>query len=46
MTRIDKYGSENFKIDKNTLFNKEWEALLQTRKDMIQTYSNILLKNL
>jgi len=46
LTRIDKYGSENFKIDKNTLFNKEWEALLQTRKDMIQTYSNILLKNL
>ena len=46
LTRIDKYGSENFKIDKNTLFSKEWEALLQTRKDMIQAYSNILLKNL
>lgn len=46
LTRIDQYGSENFKIDTSNLFNKEWHALLKTREDMIRANDNILLKDL
>ncbi len=46
LTRMDKYGSENFKIDTNQLFNKEWEILLKTREDMIKANDHILLKDL
>lgn len=45
-TRIDEYGSENFKIDTTGLFKKEWRALLKTREDMIKTNEHILLKDL
>lgn len=45
-TRIDEYGSENFKIDTTSLFKKEWRALLKTREDMIKTNEHILLKDL
>ncbi len=44
--RIDRYGSENFKIDTKELFNKEWEALLKTREEMLRNNEQILLKNL
>ena len=46
LTRMDEYGSENFKIDTSKLFNKEWKALLKTREDMIKANDNILLKDL
>lgn len=46
LTKMDEYGSENFKIDTSGLFNKEWKALLKTRDDMIKTNNNILLKDL
>ena len=46
LNRLDRFGSENFKIDTNELFNKEWETLLHTREDMTRTYNHILLKNL
>lgn len=46
LTQMDEYGSENFKIDTSSLFNKEWEALLKTREDMIKANNNILLKDL
>lgn len=46
LTRMDEYGSENFKIDTSQLFSKEWKALLKTREDMIKTNDNILLKDL
>ena len=46
LTKMDEYGSENFKIDTSRLFNKEWHTLLKTREDMIKTNSNILLKDL
>lgn len=45
-TRIDEYGSENFKIDTTGLFKKEWRALLKTRDDMIKTNEHVLLKDL
>jgi membrane protein len=46
MTVIDKYGSENFKIDTTHQFNKEWNALIKTREDMRKANDNILLKDL
>ena len=46
MTALDKYGSENFKIDTTHLFNKEWNAVIKTREDMRKANDNILLKDL
>lgn len=45
-TKLDEYGSENFKIDTSGLFSKEWKALLKTRKDMMHANDHILLKDL
>lgn len=45
-TKMDEYGSENFKIDTVDLFRDEWQALLKTREDMIRANDNILLKDL
>ena len=46
LTKMDEYGSENFKIDTSCLFTKEWHTLLKTREDMIKANNNILLKDL
>ena len=46
LTKMDEYGSENFKIDTSCLFNKEWKTLLKTRDDMIRANNSILLKDL
>lgn len=46
LTRMDEYGSENFKIDTSCIFKKEWRALLKTREDMIRANDTILLKDL
>ena len=46
LTRMDEYGSENFKIDTSKLFSMEWKALLMTREYMIMANDNILLKDL
>jgi membrane protein len=45
-TKMDEYGSENFKIDTKGLFSVQWQALLKTREDMIKANDNILLKDL
>ena len=45
-TKMDEYGSENFKIDTKGLFSAQWQALLKTREDMIKANDNILLKDL
>ena len=44
--KIDRFGSENFKIDTKGVFNKEWEMLLKTREEMVRSNENILLKDL
>lgn len=44
--KIDRHGSENFKIDTEKLFHKEWRTLLKIREDMIRSNDKILLKNL
>ena len=46
LSKMDEYGSENFKIDTKGLVNHEWETLLKTRNDMYQANDKILLKDL
>jgi membrane protein len=46
MSRLDEYGSENFKIDNKVRFLPEWQALLKTREDMLRNNNDILLKDL
>lgn len=45
-SKIDGYGSENFKIDTKGEFKNEWKALMKTREDMIKSNEHILLKDL
>lgn len=44
--RLDRYGSENFKLDTTRLLNREWKALLKTREDLMRANGMILLKDL
>ncbi len=44
--KLDRHGSENFKVDTSCLFSNEWQAVLKTREDMIEANNAILLKDL
>ena len=44
--KIDRFGSENFKIDTKGVFNKEWKTLLKTREEMVRSNEHVLLKDL
>jgi len=46
LDKLDAYGSENFKIDNLRLFRNEWEAILQTRRDLLLNNEQRLLKDL
>lgn len=46
LNRIDQFGSEDFKIDKQHLFASQWESLVLSRQEMNQTASNTLIKDL
>ncbi|MDR1203343.1 MAG: YihY/virulence factor BrkB family protein [Tannerellaceae bacterium] len=46
LSKMDEYGSENFKVDTSVLFNSEWQAILKTRRDMLAANSKLLLKDL
>ena len=46
LSKMDKYGSENFKIDTKDMFCNEWKAILKAREDMTLNNNNILLKDL
>jgi membrane protein len=46
LDKIDKRGSENFKIDINGQFRNEWDAILNVRQDMARTSGKTLLKDL
>ncbi|MDO5570407.1 MAG: YihY/virulence factor BrkB family protein [Bacteroidales bacterium] len=46
MSRMDAYGSEDFKIDRDFLFSKEWEILLKTREEQMNTANSTLLIDL
>lgn len=43
---IDTYGSEDFKVDKESEFNGQWKTLLQTRDMFLKNTSEILIKDL
>lgn len=46
LERLDTYGSENFKIDKEEEFNDEWKILLESREEYYKKASTVLLKDL
>ena len=45
MRRLDRSGSENFKIDRR-VYHKQWWAMLDTREKMYQKGDEILIKDL
>jgi membrane protein len=45
-SRIDRKGSENFKIDNEDIFHPEWEVILQSRIDMYANNKDLLIKDL
>jgi membrane protein len=45
-SKIDKKGSENFKIDNKEQFLPEWEIILQSRMDMYLNNNELLIKDI
>lgn len=45
-SKVDRYGSENFKVDNKEEFKDEWRVILESRKDMFPLDKNVLLKDL
>ena len=45
LSRLDKAGSEAFKIDRN-LYNAPWETLKKAREDYYESTADVLLKDL
>lgn len=46
LDRLDTYGSEAFKVDKDKEFNKQWRTLIESREEYYKNNSEILLKDL
>lgn len=46
LDRLDTYGSENFKIDKEEEFGDEWRILVESREEYYKKASKVLLKDL
>ena len=46
LSRIDRLGSENFKIDQDYLYHDQWESLIHSREEMYKVADHILLKNM
>lgn len=46
LDRLDTYGSENFKIDKDEEFSEEWKVLVNSREEYYKKASKVLLKDL
>jgi len=44
--KIDKYGSEDFKIDKKGTFGKQWKALIKSREEMMNSANHTMIKDL
>ncbi|MDR0864603.1 MAG: YihY/virulence factor BrkB family protein, partial [Candidatus Symbiothrix sp.] len=45
-SKVDQYGSENFKVDNKHEFLPEWETILQSRIDMFKNNKELLVKDL
>ena len=46
LDRLDTYGSEDFKVDKEELFSGQWKVLLDSRAEYYKSASRVLLKDL
>lgn len=46
LNRLDTYGSEEFKIDKEEAFSEQWKVLLNSRAEYYKSASKVLLKDL
>ena len=46
MTKIDSYGSENFKVDKDVEYSSHWNALMLSRESFYNDEGDQLLKDL
>lgn len=46
LDRLDTYGSENFKIDKDEEFSEEWKVLVDSREEYYKKTSKVLIKDL
>lgn len=46
LDRLDTYGSENFKIDKDEEFNDEWKVLTDSREEYYKKAGKVLVKDL
>lgn len=44
--KIDREGSENFKVDHHRRFRKEWDAILKSREQSLGEKGNMLVKDL
>lgn len=45
LTRIDLYGSEDFRIDTRKQFSSQWESLIKSRTEMLETANKTLIKD-
>lgn len=46
LDKLDTFGSENFKIDKDEQFSDEWKIILESREEYYKKASKVLLKDL
>ncbi|MEG1562849.1 MAG: YihY/virulence factor BrkB family protein [Bacteroides sp.] len=46
LDRLDTFGSEDFKVDKDELFSGQWKALLASRAEYYKSAKTVLLKDL
>lgn len=44
--KIDRYGSENFKVDNKHAFFSEWETIIQSRTNMFREDKLLLIKDI
>lgn len=44
--RIDRFGSENFKVDRDKRYASHWKVLLESRRQMLEHDGSVLLKDL
>ncbi len=45
MDRLDRFGSENLRVDKDYMFKNEWIALLECKEKRLDSCRDILLKD-
>jgi membrane protein len=46
LEKLDAAGSEDFKIDREKSYSKQWEALRQARETYYESARSVLLKDL